>query len=115
MSVSEAGLVKIDPEQEIEETEMQISAEVGTQTISTTKFKMEVFDCNNHVVWATQQDHQINAAENKVFPALTSNDRPEDCVVSAYDATGLNDLVTMDKETGEVTIVTAEEMEKTEV
>ena len=36
-------------------------------------------------------------------------------MVSAYDATGLNELVTMDKETGVVTIITAKEMEKTDV
>lgn len=115
MSISEAGLVKIDPEQEIKETEMFIGVKVGTQTIKTEKFKMEVFDCNNHLVFASKSDHQINAAENKVFPALTSNDRPEDCVVSAYDATGLNEVITMEKETGIVTINTAKEMEKTEV
>lgn len=76
---------------------------------------MEVFDCKNHLKFASKADHQINDAEDKVFPALTSNDRPEDCLVSAYDATGLNELVTMDKETGVVTIITAKEMEKTDV
>lgn len=94
---------------------MHVGVKVGTQTISSAQFTMEVFDCNNHIVFASKADHQINPAENKVFNILTSNDRPVDCPIAAYDATGLNDLITMDLATGEVTIDTSKEMEKTEV
>ena len=61
---SSSALMIISSKKEIKTTELQLSVKVGTQTISTTKFMMEVFDCKNHLKFASRADHQINDAED---------------------------------------------------
>lgn len=88
---------------------------MGTQTIKTQKFVVEIFDCEKYLTFLGQQHHQLEDADDKIIPVVAENTRPDACAVASYEATGLVDGITLDKESGDFTVVTKNAIEKTEV
>lgn len=91
---------------------MHLNVRVGTQTISTEKFTIEVFDCNRYLGFLKDQYHQMDDTQDQLLDTLTSNDNPTDCVVSSFKASGLTDGISIDEESGKITLVTANAIEK---
>ena len=74
------GEVTIDISKEMEKTEVQISAAVGTQTVSTPKLQYEVYDCSTAMVFAKSPRYQVSTkAKTLKFDILASNSRPKLC------------------------------------
>ena len=94
---------------------MHLYARVGTQTISTEKFTIEVWDCNNYLTFIKDQYHQIDPSQNQVLASMTSNDNPTDCVVSSFKASGIKEGISIEGESGEITVVTENAIEKTDL
>jgi hypothetical protein len=46
---------------------------------------------------------------------MTSNDNPTDCVVSSFKASGIKEGISIEEESGEITVVTENAIEKTDL
>ena len=96
----------IDLGRSIKNEKYSLTVKVGSQSLSSPEFTIEVFDCSEIIEFIKSQQIQVDEQEkeSKTVSVIEDNSNVEFCGGVKYSVEGLVPGITMDLDKGEITV-----------